>query len=250
MSKLMYGIKASTGVRKTPNLEASLETEILLNGGFEVERTEQHGGVAWVYGKTVLDGYPGYVLGSDLMQGTPRVTHRVADVRVAVYRKPSHQYPTDLLLPMNARVEATIEENSLLHVPSVRGWIKKNQLMRIGEHAEDFVAEAMKFEHTAYGWGRVNGVYGVDCSALVQNALLACGTVVPRDSGPQSESVGVVCTEERARGDLVFWDGHVGIMVNAVHLLHASYREGRVLIEPYDDVVRKRGEPTVRRRIV
>jgi cell wall-associated NlpC family hydrolase len=35
-----------------------------------------------------------------------------------------------------------------------------------------------------------------------------------------------------ARGDLVFWDGHVGIMTTAEDLLHASAHHMTVVVEP------------------
>ena len=34
------------------------------------------------------------------------------------------------------------------------------------------------------------------------------------------------------RGDLVFWDGHVGIMVDASHLIHANGHHMTTFIEP------------------
>lgn len=250
MSKIMYGIKASTGIRKFPDPGTPLETELLLGEGFEVEQVEQAYGVAWAFGKAVLDGYPGYVFGGDLLNYAPRFTHWVADAQAVIYRKPRCEYPTDLSLPMHAKVEATLEEGDFLHVPALRGWIRKRRLKRIGEHAEHFIAEARKFEHAPYVWGGRSGVRGIDCSALVQNAFLACGKVVPRDSGPQSETIGVPCMgEDFARGQLVFWPGHVGIMVNSVHILHASYADDRVLTEPLAEAVRKRGEPVMRRRV-
>ena len=36
-----------------------------------------------------------------------------------------------------------------------------------------------------------------------------------------------------ARGDLVFWDGHVGIMASGSDLLHASAHHMAVVVEPF-----------------
>ena len=38
---------------------------------------------------------------------------------------------------------------------------------------------------------------------------------------------------ERARGDVVFWPGHVGIMTDSEHLLHANAGFMDVTLEPF-----------------
>ena len=43
------------------------------------------------------------------------------------------------------------------------------------------------------------------------------------------------------RGDLVFWPGHVGIMVDAEHMIHANGHHMTVVIEPLADAVADRG---------
>ena len=40
---------------------------------------------------------------------------------------------------------------------------------------------------------------------------------------------------ELSRGDLVFWDGHVGIMTSPARLLHANAHHMAVEIEPFAD---------------
>ena len=39
------------------------------------------------------------------------------------------------------------------------------------------------------------------------------------------------------RADLIFFPGHVGIMINDDHLLHATRHHGKTVIEPLADVV-------------
>ena len=56
-----------------------------------------------------------------------------------------------------------------------------------------------------------------------------------------------------ARGDLVFWTGHVGIMQDAVRMVHASGHHMRVVSEPLagavDRIARSGGWPTGVRRL-
>ncbi|MFT6541344.1 MAG: hypothetical protein ACJAU5_000415, partial [Maricaulis maris] len=43
----------------------------------------------------------------------------------------------------------------------------------------------------------------------------------------------VTGTAERRRGDVVFWPGHVGIMTDSEHLLHANASSMDVTLEPF-----------------
>lgn len=92
--------------------------------------------------------------------------------------------------------------------------------------------------------GRSTG--GIDCSGLVQIALAPFGIAAPRDSDMQQEALGAeLATDEKpARNDLVFFPGHVGMMVDGDRLIHASGSAGAVTIEPLADVVaRFEGKP-------
>ena len=83
------------------------------------------------------------------------------------------------------------------------------------------VAEA--FLGTPYVWAGNTG-FGIDCSGLVQAALLACGIACPGDSDQQERpSAGRWPPDEPARrGDLIFWTGHVALVGGPRPLLHAN----------------------------
>ena len=89
--------------------------------------------------------------------------------------------------------------------------------------------------------GRTYGL-GLDCSALVQLSLAATGLDVPRESGPQHGAwghldIGPAFKSNLRRGDLVFWQGHVGIMQDHHRLLHANACHMAVVSEPLEDAV-------------
>ena len=89
-------------------------------------------------------------------------------------------------------------------------------LAESGSREPDYVAVAERFLDTPYLWGGRTSE-GIDCSGLVQTALAAAGAASPRDSDMQEAALGepIAIDEPRtplARGDLVFWKGHVGIM--------------------------------------
>ena len=96
-------------------------------------------------------------------------------------------------------------------------------LKPIGEDETDFVAVAERFLGVPYLWGGKTA-FGLDCSGLVQIALTACGMSCPRDSDMQEAALGAAVAaapdhSNLARGDLVFWKGHVAIVRDRANLL-------------------------------
>ncbi len=120
----------------------------------------------------------------------------------------------------------------------------------------DFVTVAERFLETPYLWGGTSGL-GVDCSGLVQLAMRMTGLDVLRDTDMQEASVGDALEtggdySGLRRGDLVFWKGHVGIMVDGARMLHANGSTMNVALEPLDAAIARiephYGLPTMVRR--
>ena len=113
-------------------------------------------------------------------------------------------------------------------------YLWSRHLAELSAPEPDAVAVAERFLETPYLWGGRTSV-GIDCSGLVQAALTAAGVPCPRDSDMQEATLGeaiAIDAEPLARGDLVFWKGHVGIMRDPATLLHANGWHMKVVSEP------------------
>ena len=102
----------------------------------------------------------------------------------------------------------------------------------------------------------VDAAWTIDCSGLVQMALMACGIDCPRDSDQQM-ALGrdLYHGEPLVRGDLVFWEGHIGFMANERMLLHANAHHMAVAYEPLKEAAARieedgGGSITARRRFL
>jgi hypothetical protein len=183
-----------------------------------------------VWGRARRDGYVGFVdadaLGPD--EGLP--THRVSALRTIGFASASIKSPVVGHLSLNALATVTDQEGSLARVADF-GWVPAQHLAPVGSFASDPAAVAELFAGAPYLWGGRDSI-GLDCSGLIQQTLYACGLACPRDSDQQA-ALGREIPETRLRrGDLVFWRGHVGMMLDGERLIHANGYHMAVAIEP------------------
>jgi cell wall-associated NlpC family hydrolase len=213
-------------LRRAPIDAAPMDTEILFGQRATVYETRE--GWAWV--QCTLDSYVGYIRTEALSAEVVAASHRVAVPRTWVYPAPDIKAPPVLALPMNARLTVAGSEGRFAAFD--HGFVVADHLRPIAEPEPDFVAVAEQFLGAPYLWGGKTWA-GLDCSGLVQVALEAAGHVAPRDTDLQQAAVGkAVPGSDLQRGDLVFWRGHVGAMLDAETLLHANAHHMQVAREP------------------
>ena len=184
----------------------------------------------FAFGQSQRDGYCGYVLAGALArQEAP--THWVAVPATHLYPKPRLKAPPDVAIFFGSLVRVTAEADGFRRI-STGHFVPAGHLQPLRARFADTVGVADLFLGTPYLWGGCSR-WGIDCSGLVQQALLACGIDCPRDSD-QQRGLGRALEpgETLARGDLVFWPGHVGIMADAETLLHANAHHMAVAYEP------------------
>jgi NlpC/P60 family/Bacterial dipeptidyl-peptidase Sh3 domain len=102
----------------------------------------------------------------------------------------------------------------------------------------DPVETARQFVDMPYVWGGRGGA-GIDCSGLVQRGLAAAGIAAPRDSDMQQAETGTNLPDNAplSRADLIFFPGHVGMMIDDANLLHATRHHNKTVIETLATVV-------------
>jgi cell wall-associated NlpC family hydrolase len=214
-----------------PRSNASRDTQALF--GEEVDLYDTRDGWAWV--QLAGDGYVGYLDADALGPSGPPATHVVAVPRTCVYEASSIKSRVVRALPMNALVEAQPGSVGFLNVRD--GFVFASHAVAIGSYENDFVRTAERFLDAPYLWGGKTWL-GIDCSGLVQSALRRAGVTAPRDTDMQERALGRALDPDAplARGDLVFWKGHVGLMRDGARLLHANGHHMFVASEALADV--------------
>lgn len=206
-------IQPVTDLRTAP--DGARDRQVLF--GEAVTVIDRHSGYAFV--QAAKDGYCGYVPEAALGPAT-RPTHRVSAPATHVYSGAKVQAPEVMALSFGSLVTVTGEAGKFAETP--QGFIPAVHLRPVDTPFPDPVAVAEMFLGTPYLWGG-NSRFGIDCSGLVQTALVACGKACPADSDQQrTVGTGFGDNEPLLRGDLLFWKGHVAMVVDDMRLIHAN----------------------------
>ncbi len=235
------GIAPHTPLRAEPDAATPAVSELLHGEPFDVYDIQARGTENWAFGRTLHDQYTGWLPLAALADPPedPAPEHIITARAAPVFARPDIKSPVISRLPLGARIHA---------VPSARflalatgGHIHKQH---VTSHAGPTpLSIARLFTDAPYVWGG-RTPDGVDCSGLIQSALVACHIPCLRDSDQQREALGTDIDPSEARsGDIAFFPGHVGILTSPTMLFHANAHWMRTLEEPLADVLARLGGP-------
>lgn len=227
-------VQAVTGawatVHSGPDALSEASSQLLHGEGFAVLDLAGN----WAWGYSTHDHYVGYVA-ADLLGEQRPATHIVSAREALVFAEPSIKSAVVAVLSLGARLVGTDSDK---FVETSLGYVHQRHVSSIASKLPDYVATAEGLLGSPYRWGG-RGAGGIDCSGLVQLVLGLAGLDCPRDTDQQITALGTEIGDGDAltRGDIIFFPGHVGLMIDEHNLIHANAYWMAVTIEPLTDVV-------------
>jgi hypothetical protein len=237
-------INSSVFMKSEPTETSPLETECLF--GETIEILEEH--LDWVYCKLNTDSYHGWIKKNGLGK-TKKATHRIIANRSFVYTDKNPRSNYLLYLPLGAQLVIDniqsdwAEINLYFNNKFQTGYVPTKHIVKVHHKVIDWVEVAQLLEGTPYKWGGRDTV-GLDCSALLQLSYQTYGKNIPRNTSQQIQLKKKLIkdVDYLKRGCVVFWKGHVGIMIDKFNCIHANAFHMQTKTEPLNQIINRIGK--------
>lgn len=179
------------------------------------------------------DDYVGWVdqvaLSQTINEPNSKITARLA----VAYKHPDLKSRPLKSLSLGALADIGAKENDFGFCAEA-GWISDRHYTQRDSYSNDPVSVAKKFMDAPYQWGGRDS-RGIDCSGLVQQAFESCNALFPRDTDMQfasgNRTMDWTDSIKLERNDLIFWKGHVAIVIDTTSMIHASAKHMAVVQE-------------------
>ncbi|RYY67885.1 MAG: NlpC/P60 family protein [Chitinophagaceae bacterium] len=217
-------------IRSQYDHRAEMSSQLIFGEQVKVMSTTEDG---WARVEACTDGYIGccrmnqFLLQNDLLKNSGEFTADwVQDIMVKDQR---------LVIPMGADLSILKADLQELKIHYNGNSVSATDELFSEENINRFSAPYL---NTAYLWGG-RSVFGIDCSGFAQAVFKMMNIGLPRDANQQvNQGEGIGFLQEGRCGDLAFFDDeegrivHVGILLNAETIIHAS---GNVRIDSIDN---------------
>ena len=234
-------INSSACMKYYPSATSHLETECLF--GETVEVLDQY--LDWAYCKLLTDNYYGWIKKKNLGKRT-KTTHRVIITRTFIFKESNPKSNILLYLPLGSQLIIENIHNGwaktffFIKKKRIDGYVPSYHIIQTNEKIYDWVKVAQSLEGTPYVWGGRDTI-GLDCSALLQLSYQTYGQIIPRNTSDQVnlKKPNISEINNLRRGCVIFWEGHVGIMVDKKNCIHANAYHMKIVTEPLIDIINR-----------
>ena len=224
------------------SIESKLVTQMLCGEKFKIISRYKE----WWKIRLQNDGYKGYIIKRKFITKF-KPTYKVSVLAANIYGKPFNKTKKKEKLTFSSRIRVKEKHGSFVKFEN--GWIRTKDIKPINYKDKNIFSKINLFEGIKYKWGGKN-FNGMDCSALVQLFFNFNNKFCPRDTKNQLNYFKKkIELQKIIKNDLIFWKGHVAIVLSKNKLMHAYGPLKKVLIMNINYAI-KRIEKTANLKVI
>ena len=215
-----------------PSSNSDVSSQILYGEKFRILSKRNN----WIKIKTSFDNYIGFIKKRKFNHKF-KPTNKICKLKSKIFKKVNNKFlPTNNFLYFSSGISIKKESKNYIEFEKNK-WIKINDTKKINHFETNFTKILKLFLGCKYLWGGKTSK-GIDCSALIQIYFYYNRNFFPRDSKDQIKFCKKKVNKKFAKGDIIFWEGHVGICLNQSKFIHAYGPKKKVLIMPTKFTIR------------
>ena len=219
-------------VYKKKTKKSQVVTQLLYGDTFK----KLGGKNSWIKIKNNSDGYIGYIKNGKFSKNYKN-THKVSVLQSNLYLKANNKNKIKKKLSFGSKIKVTNKKGDFYKFDNF--WIKKNDLKKIKFKTKDTFNNINKFINVKYKWGGKH-FSGVDCSGLIQLFFNFNNKFCPRDTKDQIKYFKKKIKLSKAKkNDLIFWKGHVALLISKNRLIHGYGPLKKVVTMPIKKTIIK-----------
>ena len=212
-------------VYKKNNIKSEVVTQLLYGDTFKKIKKNRE----WIEIKNDRDNYKGFIK-KKIFKSNQKNTHKICKLSAALYSKPGSKYKIKNKLSFESKIKVLETKGDFYKFDHL--WIKKRDLKKINVITKDSFHNIKKFVNVKYKWGGKHFT-GIDCSGLVQLFFNYNNKFCPRDAKDQIKYFKKkVALRNIRKNDLIFWKGHVAVVMSKNKLIHAYGPFKKVVVMP------------------
>ncbi len=219
-------------INSKPSPNSEVTSQILYGENFKIISKRK----GWLKIKTTYDNYVGFIKQGKYNQNF-KPKYKINKLKSRIFRKIDNKFlPTKSFLFFGTGISINKFNNKYFEFEKNK-WIKKKDVKKIYHYEKNFIKIFKLFLKSKYLWGGKTAL-GIDCSALIQMYFYYNRIFFPRDTKDQIKFCKKKFNGKISKGDIIFWEGHVGVCINNSKLIHAYGPRKKVIIMPISYTLR------------
>ena len=219
-------------VYKKKSVRSEVVTQLLYGDTFKKIKESK----SWLKIKNDSDNYKGYIKKKSF-PSNQKNTHKIYNLNANLYSKPNTKKKIKKKLSFGSKIKVVQKKSIFYKFDNL--WIKKSDLKEINYMNKDTFKNIKKFTNKKYKGGGKH-FSGLDCSGLVQLFFNFNNKFCPRDTKDQIKYFKKkIHLNKIKKNDLIFWKGHVAIVISKTKVIHAYGPLKKVIIMPVQKTIEK-----------